>query len=80
MHDFIRCEDGSYVYVPNITRLSLNTDFQDRTQIKVHTIGPALPFTVASFETSRDAQSWLMDLVDRLEHGTKHSTGKVETR
>jgi hypothetical protein len=72
MQHFIPCEDGSYVYVPNITRLSLSTDYSDKSQIKAHTIGPGMPFTVASFETSRDAASWLADLVDRIEHGTPH--------
>jgi len=64
---FIRCEDGSYVHVRNVTRLSVEVTYDDKATIKAHHNGPSMPFTVARFETSRDANSWLMDLVDRIE-------------
>ena len=75
---FIRCEDGSYVLVQNITRLSIDTDYTHRARIKAHTIGPAMPFTVAEFETVRAAQMWLLDLVERLEHGNRITDVKKE--
>lgn len=80
---FIRCEDGSYVYVRNLTRLSLSTDYDDKTKIKAHTVGPAMPHVIASFDSAKDAQFWLMDLVDRIENswmGPKAGPGGVETR
>lgn len=69
---FIRCEDGSYLHVRNITRLAVQTDYDDKSRIKAHHNGPAMPFTVAQFETSREAQNWLRDLVDRLEYSLPH--------
>lgn len=66
---FIRCEDGSYVYVKNVTRLSVETDtLSDKSKIKAHHNGPSMPFTVADFETRREAEMWLLDLVDRIEY------------
>jgi len=64
---FIRCEDGSYVHVRNVTRLSVEVTYDDKATIKAHHNGPSMPFTVAEFGTSRDASSWLMDLIDRIE-------------
>lgn len=68
---FIRCEDGSYVHVRNVTRLSVEVAYDDKATIRAHHNGPSMPFTVARFETSREAQSWLMDLVDRIECAAK---------
>lgn len=76
---FIRCEDGSYVLVRNVTRLSIDTDYDDKSRVKAHVIGPAMPFTVATFSARKDAQLWLLDLVERLEHGTNGHKG-AETR
>jgi hypothetical protein len=80
----IPCEDGSFVYVPNITKLAIETDFDDKSRIKAHHNGPGMPFAVAAFGTRKDAQNWLLDLVARLESGTKATTGNlkegIETR
>ena len=67
---FIRCEDGSYVHVKNVTRLSLQTDFHDQTKIMAHHNGPGMPFPVAEFSARKDAQLWLTDLIERIEFGT----------
>lgn len=64
---FIRCEDGSYVHVVNITRLAIETDYSDKSTIKAHHNGPSMPFPVAKFDTRKDAQTWLMDLINRIE-------------
>lgn len=64
---FIRAEDGSYIQVRNITRLCVETSYDDKSTIRAHHNGPSMPFAVARFETSREAHMWLMDLVDRIE-------------
>lgn len=64
---FIRCEDGSYIHIRNITRLAIQSEYNDKATIRAHHNGQAMPFTVAQFETTRHAEAWLMDLVERIE-------------
>ena len=64
---FIRAEDGSFIYVPNITKLAVDTDYNDKAKIRAHQHAPGMPFTVATFETSREAHAWMQDIIERIE-------------
>lgn len=67
---FILCENGSYLLVRNITRLFVQTDEIKRTGvIKASTVGPAMPFVVASYDNKLAAKVALQELVDRIEKG-----------
>lgn len=67
---FIRCENGSYLLIRNITRLFVQTDEVRRTGvIKASTIGPAMPFTVAQYDNKLTAEVALQELIDRIEKG-----------
>lgn len=71
---FIRCENGDFILVRNVTKLSLQEDaIAGKTDIVAHHNGPSMPFTVASFDARKDAFAWLIDLIDRIEHGQNRS-------
>lgn len=65
---FIKCDDGSYLYVRNITRVFITTDVTDENAIiKASVIGPAMPFTVTKYPDKHQAELALVDLILRLE-------------
>jgi len=65
---FIYCTDGSYLNVRNITRIWVAEDtITARGVIKASTIGPAMPFTVAEYETGDRAAEVLRNLIDLVE-------------
>lgn len=65
---FIMCEDGSFLKIKNITRLWTEEDaISRRGAIKASMIGPAMPFTVAEFNTKSDAAMALRALIDLAE-------------
>lgn len=66
---FIRCEDGSYVFIPNITRLSVSVEYDNKSRILAHHTGLGMPYVVAVFESEHLAQIHLLDLVERIESG-----------
>lgn len=71
---FVLCEDGSYLYIRNITRLFLAEDTITKgCSIKASVIGPAMPFLVADFESRAVAALHLHALIEQIE-GTRHET------
>lgn len=67
-HKFIRCENGSFLLIRNITRLFVETDNIKKTAaIKASTVGPALPFTVATYDNTNQADTGLYMMVNWIE-------------
>jgi hypothetical protein len=65
---FIMCEDGSYLHIRNITRMWVAEDtITRRGEIKASMIGPAMPFTVAEYDTKDRAAQALLALVTEIE-------------
>jgi len=69
---YILCEDGSYLHVRNVTRLFVVEDgVTRRGNIKASVIGPAMPFTVAEYDTQHEAELALQALIAQLEGDSK---------
>lgn len=67
---FIRCENGNYLLIKNITRLFVQADeITRKATVKASTIGPAMPFTVAQYDNKNLAEIALTELIDRIEKG-----------
>jgi len=66
--------------VRNLTRLVIEVTYDDKATVKAHHNGPGMPFPVARFNTSGAAQSWLTDLVDRIENTLPGRQRKEELR
>ena len=67
---FIRCENGNYLLIRNVTRLFVQADEISKTAvIKASTIGPAMPFEVARYDNKLSADVALQELIDRIEKG-----------
>ena len=65
---FILCHDGSYLAIRNIIRLYVEEDTITRQgAIKASTIGPAMPFKVAEYDTKEDATLMLQGLILQAE-------------
>lgn len=65
---FIRCSDGGFLYLKNITRLFLAGDtITQGCSVKASVIGPAMPFVVADYENRLEAEASLQALVDLVE-------------
>lgn len=68
MNKYIRCDDGSYLAVRHVSRLFVQEDVTTDTGVlKASIPGPAHPFTVAKYDSARDAQIALLDLIERIE-------------
>lgn len=65
---WIRCEDGSYLQIRRIHRLSVQENVVDGiAAVKAHISGMQHPYTIANYENTQCAQNALMLLIDRLE-------------